>query len=157
MMLVGIVSDTHRDKEAITKITRVLKDCDLIIHAGDNFVDGIELHKAMKKPVFGVVGNCDFEAREEELELEIESFKFYITHGHLYKVKNTTEFLEKKAQQLGAKVVIYGHSHEANILLKDEILYINPGSPSKPRGKNVPTLAILKIKDGLLKPKIVEI
>ena len=157
MMLVGIVSDTHGDKDAITKVINVLKDCDLIIHAGDNFIDGIAIHKAMDKPVFGVVGNCDFEACEEELELEIESFKFYITHGHLYKVKTSIEFLEKQAQKLDAKVVIYGHSHEANILLKDEILYINPGSPSKPRGKNVPTLAILKIEDGLLKPKIVEI
>ena len=39
IMKIGILSDTHSIKECIDKTIPYLKECDLIIHAGDNFSD----------------------------------------------------------------------------------------------------------------------
>lgn len=38
-MKIGVVSDTHRMHTFIDKIIPQLKECDLIIHAGDNVID----------------------------------------------------------------------------------------------------------------------
>ena len=38
-MKVGILSDTHSIKECNAKTIPYLIECDLIIHAGDNFAD----------------------------------------------------------------------------------------------------------------------
>ena len=71
-MKIGILSDTHMIKECIDKTIPYLKDCDLIIHAGDNFSDSKYIHNMTKVGIMAVKGNCDFDNVEDELIFDIE-------------------------------------------------------------------------------------
>ena len=71
-MKIGILSDTHMIKECIDKTIPYLKDCDLIIHAGDNFSDSKYIHNMTKVGIMAVKGNCNFDNVEDELIFDIE-------------------------------------------------------------------------------------
>jgi hypothetical protein len=71
-MKIGLVSDTHRMHTFIDKIIPQLKECDLIIHAGDNVIDSKYIYKMTDVGIMAVKGNCDFEDIEEELLFEVE-------------------------------------------------------------------------------------
>ncbi|EQE75361.1 calcineurin-like phosphoesterase superfamily domain protein [Clostridioides difficile CD51] len=47
-----------------------LKECDLIIHAGDNFTDSRYIHSMTNVGIIAVKGNCDFDAVEKKLSLK---------------------------------------------------------------------------------------
>ncbi len=146
-MKIGVVSDTHRMNRFIDKAIPYLKECDLIIHAGDNFVDSKYIHNMTNVGIMAVRGNCDFENVEEELEFEVENKKFFICHGDRYGVKYGLYDLEKKAESIGANIVVFGHTHTPLIKENNNIIYINPGSTSLPRGVNYRSFAILEISD----------
>ena len=55
-MKIGILSDTHMIKECIDKTIPYLKECDLIIHAGDNFSDSKYIHNMTKCRNYGSKG-----------------------------------------------------------------------------------------------------
>lgn len=132
-MKVGVLSDTHRMQKYMDKAIQDLKDCDLLIHAGDNFLDSKYLHKETNIPIIAVRGNCDFDNVEDELIFDIEGKNVFLCHGDSYGVKYGLDMLEKKAKEVGADIVIFGHTHVPLNIKKDNILYINPGSLSSPR------------------------
>ncbi len=57
----------------------------------------------------------------------------FLCHGDSYRVKYGLDMLEKKAKEVRADIVIFGHTHVPLNIKKDNILYINPGSLSLPR------------------------
>jgi uncharacterized protein len=144
-MKIGVVSDTHRMNKFIDKVIPYLKECDLIIHAGDNFIDSKYIHKMTDVGIMAVRGNCDFENVEDELEFEIENKKIFVCHGDKYGVKYGLFQLQRKANDIEADIVIFGHTHTPLIKEKGNILYINPGSVSLPRGVDYRSFAILDI------------
>lgn len=147
-MLIGVLSDTHRYNWAIEKAVKVLKDCDAIIHLGDNVQDIKEISKYYKGKIIYVKGNCDFSpsAASEKLET-IEGKKVFITHGHLYDVKYDLMKLRYRAMELNADIALYGHTHVSSIEYEDGIWFINPGSPALPRD-GFSSVAVIDIKDG---------
>lgn len=153
-MLVGVLSDTHRHIWAIDEAVAALKDCDMIIHLGDNVQDVKEISKYFKGKVIGVCGNCDFTTSVPNDRIEtIEGKKIFITHGHRYDVKYDILKLKYKAQEIQADVVLYGHTHIARIDYEDGIWFINPGSPVLSRdGYN--SVAVLEIKNGVINGSI---
>jgi uncharacterized protein len=144
-MKIGVVSDTHRMNKFIDKVIPYLKECDLIIHAGDNFIDSKYIHKMTDVGIMAVRGNCDFENVEDELEFEIENKKIFVCHGDKYGVKYGLFQLQRKANDIEADIVIFGHTHTPLIKEKGNILYINPGSVSLPRDVDYRSFAILDI------------
>ena len=132
-MKVGVLSDTHMMQKYIDKSIQYLRNCDLLIHAGDNFSDSKYLHKETNIPIIAVRGNCDFDNVEDELIFDIEGKNVFLCHGDSYRVKYGLDMLEKKAKEVRADIVIFGHTHVPLNIKKDNILYINPGSLSLPR------------------------
>lgn len=139
-MKIGVISDTHnllRDE-----VIHILKECDLIIHAGDLCNNEIlERLKEITKTI-AVKGNNDkdifkYKLEEEEI-IEIEGKRIYVVH----EIKNIKGDLE------GIDIVIYGHSHKYNFEIKDNITYINPGSCGKRRFSLPLTMAIMNIENG---------
>jgi putative phosphoesterase len=58
----------------------------------------------------------------------------------------------------GFDVLVYGHTHNANIKWEENILYINPGSPTNPSSLlNKPSVALLKITKNNIIPEIIYI
>ena len=52
-----------------------------------------------------------------------------------------------RGQEIGADVVLFGHSHRLGAELVDETLFVNPGSLLSPRGGNPKSFAIIQ-KEG---------
>ncbi|MBA2873702.1 metallophosphoesterase family protein [Thermaerobacillus caldiproteolyticus] len=146
-MKVLIASDSHGlTKELIEIKQRYHNEVDALIHCGDSELpaDCAELESFLY-----VRGNCDFttEFPKERIE-EIQGVRFFITHGHLYNVKMTLMNLYYRAQETGAKVVCFGHSHIAGAEMIHDILFINPGSIALPRMRKEKTYALLQMDNG---------
>ena len=147
-MKVLIVSDTHRNEDNLISALTQEKNLDLLIHCGD--VEGAEYeieHYAGCNTVF-VAGNNDFFSRlPRELELTVEDYKVWVTHGHNYYVNTNPEFIRKEARLRSADIVIYGHTHRPVIEKKDDLIVINPGSLTYPRQEGRrPSYVVLEVE-----------
>jgi putative phosphoesterase len=145
-MKIAVLSDTHKITKYMDMAIEYCRDCDLVIHAGDNFSVSKYIHKVTKVGVIGVKGNCDLENVEDEILLELEGYNIFVCHGHNYNVKNGLTDLENKAKHIGADIVIFGHTHVPTNLTKDGILFLNPGSVSLPREVSYRSFLILNIE-----------
>ena len=90
-------------------------------------------------------------------KIEIDSFSFYITHGHRHSVKSGLTRIKKRGHDEKADVVLFGHTHISHIESEDGMWIINPGSISRmyKRDKN-PTYASIMIENGVIESRIVE-
>ncbi|CDQ18221.1 hypothetical protein SAMN05192559_10231 [Halobacillus karajensis] len=137
-----IVSDTHGLKKEVNAIKERHADVDAMIHCGDSELsfDSNEL-----EGFYYAKGNCDFEREmQEEQILQVGELTFIVTHGHLYQVKMTLIPLSYRAEEVGAQVACFGHSHIAGAEKVGDTLFINPGSARLPRDRKEPTYAILE-------------
>lgn len=136
---VGVISDTHGllREEAI----EVLRESELIVHAGDiGSVDVIDRLSEIA-PVVAVRGNVDKESWAKEFPLD----KVVNVCGkYLYVLHNLNE-IDLDPVAAGFDVVISGHSHKPAIHNKDGVLYVNPGSAGPRRFKLPVAVATLYI------------
>ena len=133
-MLIAVISDTHRVKKYIDLAKNVIKDADILIHLGDNIEDVELLKDGFDGEVYAVAGNCDFSARyPKEGMLEVNGRKIFYTHGDLQGVKSTINNIYYRGRELGADVVLFGHTHEHGIERTEDLILMNPGSVSLPR------------------------
>lgn len=146
-MKIGVISDTHMMIKNMEKTIPYLEECDLIIHAGDNFTDSRYLHHMTNVGIIAVKGNCDFDDVEEELVFEVANKTIFLCHGDKFGVKYGTKGLEEKAAEVNADIVIFGHTHTPLREEKNGILYINPGSISLPRGVAYKSFIIMYIEN----------
>jgi putative phosphoesterase len=140
----------------------ILRDTDLLVHCGDIFYHGLfnmikdsydplELSKianSIKKPIIYAKGNCDSEVDQLALDFNILDpvrFFFYdnnILYIHHGDKKRDDELLELK-RKFKFNFSLSGHTHIPRIERKDGLLFINPGSPSLPKGGFPPTVGII--------------
>ena len=128
-MKLAVFSDTHGYAD---KMINAIYQCspDMIIHLGDGNSDIYKVKDLFPDiPIKAVRGNCDiFSVLPEIEEFEIGNKKIFITHGHLFGVKNGTTSLINKANVLGADLVMFGHTHIAVCSKVNTLNIINPGS-----------------------------
>lgn len=146
MTKILIVSDSHRWTDELVEIKkRHQAEVDLMIHCGDS---ELEADQFEMERFITVRGNCDYEDKfPDEAEVDVEGHKIFITHGHLFAVKSTLMNLNYRAQELGANIVCFGHSHYLGMEQIDHILFINPGSIRLPRGRKERTYCVLELID----------
>lgn len=148
-VLVGVVSDTHGylDPRAVP----LLQGVDHILHAGDIGDAAIIDRLAEIAPVTTVRGNNDKSGPEslfpEDATLELGDCLVYLTHQvKLPKDENDPKmrlFLE-----MGAKVVVSGHSHMPLQRRIGPVLFFNPGAAGKRRFKLLPSIGVLTLEEG---------
>lgn len=128
-MKVLIVSDSHLRLGNLMKIWE-REVPDVVISAGDNSKDVEELSYVYENSKYYIVrGNCDYmdHNTEDILEFEISGKKIFLTHGHLYGVKTSYDYLRMEAKERGSDLCIFGHTHIPYLEKKDMILF-NPGA-----------------------------
>ena len=137
-----VMSDTHADMATMEEVISFRsKEVDAIIHCGDS---ELEASYFQDKPVSIVKGNCDYDSSfPTEQIISIEDQTILIVHGHLHQVKSTILPLNYRAQEVGATIVCFGHSHILGAELQNGILFVNPGSLHKPRGRKEKSYAIV--------------
>ncbi|MCL5770768.1 MAG: phosphodiesterase [Actinobacteria bacterium] len=159
-MKIGLISDTHGDLDAFNRAYDIIKECDIIMHSGDLFYHGLfnliketynplELSKlinGIKKPIIYSRGNCDSEVDQLAVDFDIldpvrifyynDENIIYLHHGH----KKKDEELIDLSRKFKFNIVVSGHTHIYRIEKKGNVIFINPGSPSLPKGGNPPTI-----------------
>jgi putative phosphoesterase len=137
-MRVGVISDTHGllRPEAIA----ALHASDLIIHAGDVGEPQILARLSAIAPTFAVRGNVDTGAWAQTLPLtevvEVGNLQIYVLH-------NLAD-LDLDPKAAGFAAVIFGHTHRPHAEIRDDVLYLNPGSAG-PRRFTLP-IAVARLE-----------
>ncbi len=129
---------------------------DLILHAGD-FID-IEVLESLKKlkKVCAVYGNMDSPELRRTLKdkevIQAGKFRIGLIHGY----GAPKELVETvKAEFTNVDAIVYGHSHIPTNIIKDGILFFNPGSPTDTVFATSNTYGILEVTDKKIEGKII--
>ena len=132
-MRVGVFSDSHGDHEALDELLERMGALDAVCFLGDVARDAEHLRERLaampNQPVlYAVRGNTDYYSTctlPWDLLIELGGVRIYMTHGHrLVSLMN----LAYKAQECGAQVALFGHTHQALCETVQGVLLLNPGS-----------------------------
>jgi putative phosphoesterase len=105
------------------------KQSEIIVHLGDGLSDADLIRDLLNANVISVAGNCDLgSSAPRELLWECEGKRVLLTHGDAYGVKAGLEKLKRRALEVKADLVLFGHSHLATQELYSDILFLNPGT-----------------------------
>ena len=138
-MKILVFSDSHGMVGFMQRIAEKEKP-DMILHLGDLESDCDGAFGDLR--VVKVRGNCDFHSFEEkERFLDFGFTKIWMTHGHLYGVKSGLSSLLSHGEELGANVILYGHTHRRYLLETDRYTVMNPGTPDNSYG-------VIELTDG---------
>ncbi|NPV92947.1 MAG: metallophosphoesterase [Firmicutes bacterium] len=147
MIRIAVFGDTHGDTDAATRALNALGYLDLILHTGDHYTDAKKISRELNQEILAVAGNCDpYSFGPKEKTVTIGGKKIFLTHGHQWGVKNGILNLFYRGKELGADLVVYGHTHRTAREDVDGMILLNPGSPSYPRDKHR-TMALVTIDD----------
>lgn len=123
-----ILSDIHNSTDVLSLLKNVINESDFVIFAGDGY-NAIASFIDDKDKFIAVKGNCDScYGVKDELVFEIEDVKILLTHGDKYSVKANLTKLIMRAEEIKPDIVIFGHTHLAEINEINGITFINSGS-----------------------------
>ncbi len=122
-----IVSDSHGDQHILAEILE-RHIVDQVVHCGDSEIPREWFQMRM---VRGNSWNDD--PLPDELLLELDGSRVYVTHGHKFGVYTNLQRLYYKAKSLEVDYCLYGHTHIAKYEEIDNVIFINPGSIVRPR------------------------
>lgn len=131
----AVFSDTHSNTLPMLETIRLWKP-DVVIHLGDHSRDADEIREEFPDvAVYNVRGNCDFYADAPDTDIvPLGPVKAFITHGHLYSVDwGTVDSLVYAAQEAGASIAMFGHTHRAEYTELGGVQVLNPGTAGKGR------------------------
>ena len=133
-MKAAVFSDTHSNTALMVEAVRRCRP-DLIIHLGDHERDTAVLQREFPQiPLYAVQGNCDIGSSAPLTDIvPLGCVKAFITHGHMYNVNYSTDSLVYAAQEQGAKLALYGHTHVADLEEVGGVQVLNPGTAGKGR------------------------
>ena len=161
-MRLMVVSDIHGSLSACEsslnrffeeKADKLLILGDILYHGPRNSLPGDYNPKEVarrlneyKDRILGDRGNCDTEVDQMMLDFPIMADYIYVvvddltifaTHGHHYSPERPPQCLP-----IGS-ILMTGHTHIACDALYNDYRYMNPGSPSIPKGGSVPSYIIV--------------
>lgn len=166
-----VLSDIHGGTQELVKALDFYKRfaCDVLILLGDllnhgprnRLPDSYEPQKVAallneyRHNIIAVRGNCDSEVdsmlfdfpinapyQQLFLKTKIGIQKIFLTHGHIYKIKEIDEI--SHIGLVKNDIVLSGHTHISGIFRLDNgIVNINPGSLTLAKGGTVKGFAIL--------------
>ena len=139
-MKIGLISDTHQFNPDRCEIPDWIKTAfngvEMIIHAGDVEHTAYLTNLERIAPVYAVRGHCDSYELRTPVSRSIDIGCGLLTVAHR---PNDAQ----RAVTERTKVVVYGHTHISTVSQEEDILVINPGSPTLPRGGLPPSVAVL--------------
>ncbi len=153
MKILGIISDTHipsQSKAIPPELKELFKNVDFIIHAGD--LESLHTITELEEiaPVIAVSGNmCNTRVKQKfptKQILQFEGVKIGLTHGS-GKYTGSLERIRSIFEPEKPKIIIFGHTHQPQAEVINDILFLNPGSPISSRFSPENTVMILRIEN----------
>ena len=138
MKRIGVLSDTHGKLRE--EVVEILKECDVILHAGDINTPRVVESLREIAPLYVVRGNADKEWAAdlpEQLAEEICGLRIFMVHNKK----------EIPGDTAGYDLIIYGHSHKYEEKETEECFFLNPGSCGPRRFSQPVTLAVVEVEE----------
>ena len=135
MIRAAVFSDTHGNTEPMLRAALTC-GADVLIHLGDHDRDALVLAEELPDtPLYTVCGNCDLMPLAPETRVvQLGPVKAFLTHGHLYSVSRwQADSLVYAAQEQGAQIAMFGHTHSPVNDTLGGVTLINPGTAGKGR------------------------
>lgn len=129
-MKILAVSDTHGCFERFYKACKWERP-DVVLFSGDCSSDALDMEHIFPEIKFYIVrGNCDYDdyKTKDQMTVELEGLKIFLTHGHLYGVKRDYSLIEEKGYEEGADIVVFGHTHSPYCSENKKVTLFNPGA-----------------------------
>jgi hypothetical protein len=148
---VGVISDTHGLLRP--EVEAALSGCDHILHAGD--VGDAKVLERLSRiaPITAVRGNMDYGSWANDLPatemVDIGGIFFYLLHDLVR--------LDLEPSAAGIQVVVSGHTHRPELYRETGVYYLNPGSAGHRRYDYPISVALVRIENGTVDPKILRI
>ena len=150
-MKIGVMSDTHGSLEYFEKAIKTLSDCDVLLHGGDILYHGprndlpkgynpkvvVEKLNSLEN-ILITKGNCESDVDQMVLNHPIQGpyvlsqfgeIRILLTHGYIDSKEETI----RKAKNMGADILILGHTHIKELFIDESLIVLNPGSTSIPK------------------------
>jgi len=150
-VMVGAISDTHGELPGMA--LALLGGSTHILHAGDAGSMSVLAKLGGIAKVTAVRGNSEPSGRTRSLPwtaaIELGGARLYLLHD--------LADLDLDPAAAGFAAVVHGHTHRPEIVRRDGVLYVNPGSPVRPRGGFLPTIARIVVFGGEVTAEIVPV
>ena len=147
-MKLYVISDTHGQIDNAIKFYNKQSSVDLIIHLGDMERDARKISDSTGQTVISVRGNNEaFSSKPDFHVLQTEYGDIFLTHGHMQSVKRDLQKLVYRAQELGCKAALFGHTHIPIFAEANGIYLLNPGSLTFPPPGSSGSYAIVNISE----------
>ncbi len=177
-MRIGLISDTHIPEACEhlpPAVSEIFRGVDLVMHAGDVYVNRVLDELSEIAPVIAALGNGDegLDGHRFRLEpdervqrahvVEIEGLRVGLTHAlPVLEQASAQDFQNAMNRHFGGpvEVLVVGHSHLEGVTRFGSTLVVNPGSATLPHNLvDVPgTVGILEISpDGTVSAEIVRL
>ncbi|MEM7251710.1 MAG: metallophosphoesterase family protein [Pseudomonadota bacterium] len=155
-MRIGIISDTHLPSlirspdELGPQMQDMLKTVELILHAGDVTAPSVLTWCERFAPTYVARGNNDLFEHPSVADrhvLELEGWRIGLVHEVRPETRPMATLLEEGLGGEAVDILIAGDTHVERLEFRDEVLFINPGSPTLPHHKEyrLGTAAILEL------------
>ena len=145
-MKIVVFSDIHGSQEITQRILDFNPDRDYTISLGDSELRNNFLQD---NDVIMVKGNYPRDpGMFYDRDIKLGGIKIFMTHGHRWGVRRSLAKLGKMGMERGYDLILYGHTHIANISKIHDNFILNPGSAKSPRTSLPPTYLIVNIMDG---------
>ena len=160
-MRVGLLSDTHipeTEKKIPPELIEAFHGVDLILHAGDIYVPSVLDDLERIAPVLAARGDDDYgnTVMDERVKgrhiLELKGLTLLLLHERVYSPwvpwwpGNISPGQDKRDSP---NIVVFGHEHRTVVQHLNDILFVNPGSPTFLHyRRGLGTVGILDIDSG---------
>jgi putative phosphoesterase len=169
LMKIGLIADTHMPgaiKELWPQVFETFDGVDAILHAGD--LHTLEIVDRLEEvaPTWVAAGNGDVGIVDDRLrdtwELEFEAISVGMIHRFPSPERKSPELLSNYVTRHFVKsphVMVFGHTHLESIHHIDDLICINPGSPTLPQNQSLRpgTIGIMDIDGSRLTASIYQL
>ncbi len=147
MSSIAVISDSHGSLRNLSLFRSRIGQPDALWHLGDCAEDAPLLAQRMNCGYVSVRGNCDpFSDAPLKQIIDWHHRRFLLLHGHTVSGRLNLLYLAKEQR---CDAVLFGHSHVPSAECVDGIWMINPGSLSRPRSSEGPSMALLTLDDAV--------
>lgn len=164
-MRVALLADTHlpsliRELDELGSGPReLLATADLILHAGDVTAPSVLDWCEALAPVLVAQGNNDIfeDPRLAQRQLlDLEGWRLGMTHELRPESRPIPVLLEEGLNGERVDVLIAGDTHVERLEFRDDVLFVNPGSPTLPHHKEyrLGTAAVLDIERDRIRAEV---
>ncbi len=158
-----ILSDTHlRTAVGLPEpLERAIDNADLVVHAGDFVTQEFYDALIQRKPLLCALGNSDHASLGSRIpnvgERVVLGHRIAAIHGW-GSPRNLVERIAKRIDCSRYAMVVFGHSHLAEVRGHAGTLFLNPGSPTEKRFAPYCTYAEVEVtEEGIGVPLIVDL